>query len=229
MLPKRFDKPETVFTAMQFAASLGLPQLIGLRQIAVINGTPSIFGDLPLSLCYSSGKLESNKDLFVNKEGKEICLANKNLFEEPYAAVSIVKRFRQAVSERFFTIDEAKKAGLYPAKPDSAWSKYTRLMLKYRSRTPNLKDNFGEVLNGIPIAEYDFNVHPDDDGDLTLPDAQFVTPVLSEIYSGTAEQNKILRELFVTHKVDQETQPKFIKEMFGKEMSEAEALIKKLN
>lgn len=160
VLPKRFETAEAVMAAMQFAIELNLKPITGMRQIAVIEGTPAIFGDLPLSLCQSSGKLEWIKEWYLDDEKKVIKADNNNLQKEPWAAFCCVKRRGDVEPhETYFTMDEAKKAGL--AGKD-IWRKYAKRMLRYRARSQALKDKFADCLSGTAIAEYDFNEMPDE-------------------------------------------------------------------
>ncbi len=78
MLPKMYDKPEKVMAAIQFAKELGLPPLNALKNIAIVNGSPSLWGDLPLAIVRSSGKLESINEFTIDKDYKVICFENKN-------------------------------------------------------------------------------------------------------------------------------------------------------
>lgn len=157
MLPDRFKSPEAVLIASQYAAELGLMPLTGMKSIAVVKGTPCLYGDLPLALCQGSGKLESIKEIFLDTNGNEINLANKNLMAEVGAAVCIVKRRGDSEKgEYYFTMEEAKKAGLAGSTP--TWTKYPKRMLRYRARSQALKDKFADCLNGIGIAEYDHNM-----------------------------------------------------------------------
>ena len=155
MVPARFKTAESVLVAIQMALELGLKPLTALRSIAVIQGTPSFYGDLPLSLCYSSGKLESIKEYFLDKEGKKICVENNNISDEAYAAVCVVKRFGDVeFLESTFSLDDATRAGLFK---NPVWKSYTKRMLKYRARSQALKDKFSDALNGISILEYNDN------------------------------------------------------------------------
>jgi hypothetical protein len=155
ILPERYKTAESVLTAMQFALELGLKPLTAMRQIAVVKGTPCLFGDLPLSLCYSSGKLEAIKEVWLDKDGREINLANKNLTAQAYAAFCVVKRKGDPEPlEAFFTMDDAQNAGLLNS---PTWKAYPKRMLRYRARSQALKDKFPDCLNGISIAEYDQN------------------------------------------------------------------------
>lgn len=160
MLPERYHgKPEMVFTAMAMARELRLPPVISLKSIAVIKGTPCLFGDLPLGVVMGSGKLQSIHEFVFDKEMKEISFANKNLAAEVYGAICRVKRVGDPNQhETFFTMDEAKAAALLG---NPTWKNYPKHMLKYRARSQALKDKFPDALNGISIGEYDHNAMED--------------------------------------------------------------------
>lgn len=161
MLPQWYKNPQQVITGRQYSLELGLGgTLSSLKQIAIVNGLPCIFGDLPLTLAMKSGKILHMEEFLFDKDYKKICFENQNLKAEPYGAVCRVKTKVKEV-ERFFTVDDAKKAKLLPAKENSAWHKYQGIMLKYRARTPALKDTVPEALNGIDVLEYSFNMTPE--------------------------------------------------------------------
>lgn len=156
MLPKQFNSPEKILIGMQFAYELGLKPLTAMRQIAVINGTPSMYGDLPLAVCRGSGKLEVFREYFIDVKGKRISEANGNVLAEVFGAVCETKRkdFAEPVVT-MFTVHDAQKAGLWGK---NVWAVYPKRMLQMRARSQNLKDNFSDMINGLAIAEYDFNV-----------------------------------------------------------------------
>ena len=79
MLPKQYNSIEKVVTATALAKQLNLPPLVALRQIAVINGSPSLYGDLPLSLCTRSKDFEYIREYFIDEDCNEICIKNKNI------------------------------------------------------------------------------------------------------------------------------------------------------
>lgn len=158
LLPASFNTPEKVMLGMQFAYELGLKPLTAMRQMMVVNGTPSLWGDLPLGLCRSSRNLKSIEEKLYDQDGKEICLENGNLGVVADKAVCTTVRTNGETRTTSFTLEEAKRAELYgnPKKP--IWKLYPNRMLKMRARGENLKDNFGDVLNGVPIAEYDYGI-----------------------------------------------------------------------
>ncbi len=159
MVPKSYKDAASVFAGMELALELGLKPFTALKNIAVINGNPSLWGDLPLSLCRRSGLLEKITEILLDKDYNEISWRNKNLNAEIYAAVCITRRKGSDTDlETVFTMDDAKRAGLLSK--DNVWKTYPRRMIQMRARGGNLKDNFGDVLLGIEIAEYDHNFLP---------------------------------------------------------------------
>lgn len=162
LLPARFDTAEKILVAMQMCYELNLKPLTGMRQIAVINGTPTIYGDLPLALVQASGKLESNEEFFLDESGMKVCAENKNLTAEVFGACCAVKRVGQPEKSVYFMVSDAKIAGLWNKKGRSGeptpWVLYPRRMLQCRARAQALKDAFPDILNGIQIAEYDLGL-----------------------------------------------------------------------
>lgn len=157
LVPKDLNTPEKVFTALQFIYELGLKGITSLRNVCVINGVPSLFGDLPLAICKRSGNMKEFREWIFDKDMKEISVSNGNIDAEIHgAACRSVRRDDGNVVETWFTMAEAKNAGLFE-KSQSIWKKYKRRMIQMRARSQNLKDNFGDCLYGSAIAEYDFN------------------------------------------------------------------------
>jgi len=156
MLPKRYNNVGMVLSAMRYAAEVGLGEsMVALRQIGIVDGNPCLYGDLPLSLCLKSGKLESMNEFFLDKDQIKICIENKNMNNPAEYAVCQVKRLGDSeVLTTYFSMQDAKNAGLSSR---GTWLKYPRVMLKYRARSEALKGKFADFLNGIGIGEYDFD------------------------------------------------------------------------
>lgn len=157
LLPYQFDTTEKVLALMQFCYELNLKVMTASRQIMVINNTMSMWGDLPLALVRSSGLLKEFKETFFDKDGEEITIKN---IKPVFAALCEAKRIDDQTHSEFFTIDDAKQAGLFGKKGD-IWTKYTKDMLRYRPRARVLKSLFADVLGGVSIAEYDYSLKPD--------------------------------------------------------------------
>ena len=142
LMPQALNTPEKILVALQLCHELGLPPMTSVSKIAVINGVASLFGDLPLSLVWKSGHLDSIKEEFI-MDGEEV-----------RGAKCTVKRKGQEPATREFLEFDAKKAGLLGK---GVWAKYPKRMYQYRARAWALKDIFPDVLNGLSIAEWDFN------------------------------------------------------------------------
>ncbi len=167
MTPTRFKSPAEVLGATLYVRSLGLPDT-AIRQVANIEGTPSIFGDLPLALVKNADVLEEFEEFIVNEQYKPLSFENKNLNDEPFAAICIIKVKGKTKKEFFFTVAEARKAGLIKDnKPESGWNKYRRDMLTYRARARALKSECPQIINAVSIMEYDFGIHPNEIKDVT--------------------------------------------------------------
>lgn len=135
MVPKDFkSKPGNCLVAIQWGAELGLKTMQAIQNIAVINGRPSLWGDVMLALVRASPLCEY---VVENVEGER--------------AVCKVKRRGEPEQAREFTKDDAEKAGLW-AKA-GPWVQYPKRMLQMRARAWALRDVFTDVLKGLHMAE----------------------------------------------------------------------------
>lgn len=135
LVPKDFKgKPGNVLVAMQWGSEIGMKPLQSLQNIAVINGRPAIWGDAVLALVLSSPVCE-----YIHE------------WEENGTAFCKVKRRGKPEDIQSFGEKEAKQAGLIGKQ--GPWSQYPQRMKKMRARAFTLRDNFADVLKGIPIAE----------------------------------------------------------------------------
>lgn len=137
MVPKIYQgKPGNVVVAILAGHPLGLNPFAACQSFAVINGTPSLFGDALLGIVKGSGLLASIKEE-ISKDGT-------------IAECRITRRGEDPVC-RTFTMDEAKKAGLLGKQ--GPWQAYPKRMLQMRARAFALRDVFPDILRGIGIAE----------------------------------------------------------------------------
>jgi len=161
MVPRSYETASQVLIGMQYALEMGLKPLQGLRNIAVINGNPSIWGELPLALARRTGELEYVNEFLIDAEYNKICLENKNLGVKAWAGVCKLKRKNEPEVEAFFSMDDAKTAGLLSRQKTTPWDTYPKIMLIRRARSQALKTAFPDSLSAISIAEYDVNYIPD--------------------------------------------------------------------
>lgn len=129
------DKPQNVLIAMQMGLEVGLSPMQSIQNIAVIDGRPSIWGDSMLALCQNHRDFESiDENQSTNEKG-----------------VCIVKRRGMEPQTRIFTVEDAKKAGLWgKAGP---WQTSPSRMLKLRARAFALRDTFADALRELQSAE----------------------------------------------------------------------------
>jgi hypothetical protein len=159
MVPKGYTKPSQVIMGLQFAAGIGLaPTVASLTNIAVINGQPSIFGELPLKLARESGQLEYFNEYLIDSDYNKISVDNKNLTTEIFAAVCEIQRKGYELKKFYWTAAQQAKAN---AGVKAIWNSYYEIMMKRKARSLALKDEFGDVLGAMKIAEYDHNFAPD--------------------------------------------------------------------
>lgn len=151
LMPAALDSPEKILVAVQICLELGLKPMSSIGKIAVINGVPSLFGDLPLALVFKSGLLAEMDENVEMKDG------------QPVSATCVVRRIDRKAITRTFTMAEAKQAGLID-KTRSVWKTYPRRMIQMRARSHALKDAFPDILLGLSIAEYEGTGGTDDGG-----------------------------------------------------------------
>lgn len=135
MVPKAYQgNAANCLVAMAYGDSLGMAPLQAMQSVAVVNGVPALYGDGMLALVQASPVFESIEESI-----------------EDGAAVCTVKRRGMKPVQRVFTIDDAKRAGLWgKAGP---WQQYPSRMLQMRARSWALRDAFADVLRGIQSVE----------------------------------------------------------------------------
>lgn len=143
IVPKDYiDKPGNCFIAMQWGFELGLPVLQAMQNIAIINGRPTLWGDAVLAIVRSA----------VDSAGNRVLEGISETFDETTmtATCSVKRRGAAQACVRTFSRADAVKAGL--ANRDT-WKAYEKRMLQMRARSWALRDEFTDVLRGMPVAE----------------------------------------------------------------------------
>lgn len=140
IIPKDFKgKAGDILVAVQMGSEIGLPPIQALQNIAVINGRPSVWGDAALAICQSHPKYKSiEESLIESKDGN-------------HKAVCIVKRKGEDEYKVTFSVEDAKKAGLWGRQ--GPWSTYPKRMLQMRARGFALRDKFSDALKGMITRE----------------------------------------------------------------------------
>jgi hypothetical protein len=143
MVPKDFKgRPGNCLVAIQWGAELGLKTMQAIQNIAVINGRPSLWGDVMLALVRASPLCEY---VVESVDGDR--------------AVCRVKRRSEPEQVREFTKDDAVKAALWGKQ--GPWQQYPKRMLQMRARAWALRDVFTDVLKGLHMAEEVIDLPPE--------------------------------------------------------------------
>lgn len=192
MISSTFKTPQQVLIGMEYCNALGVKEIVGLRQMYVIKGSPSLYGDGPLMLIQASGELESIKEFFIDENCQEICVSNKNLKASVYGAVTQVKRKGDSeIQEDHFTLDDLEKAQLHIGKygEKDVWMKFKKNMMRYKARAMAVKSKFADLLNGINISEYNDHFSPDVP-EVNNPDAKIIEAdsIKNDLIGGEVEK-----------------------------------------
>lgn len=138
IVPQAYQgKWESALAAIYMGLELGLPPMAALRGIAVINGKPSIYGDLALAVVQASPAYEWHEELLDEKNMAAMCRVKRKNNPKPFEAI--------------FTKADAEKAGLWN-KPGT-WQNYPKRMLAMRARGFCLRNGFSDALSGMHLAE----------------------------------------------------------------------------
>lgn len=149
LIPKAYrGKENDIFVAMQMGYELGLKPLQSLKGIAVINGTPTIWGDTLMAII-------SSKDDF------EYC--DETFDEDTQTAICKIKRVDKPEQIRTFSLEDARKAGISNRSP--VWKTYPKRMAQMRARAFAVRDVFPHHLCGISIKEEVEDYKPIDNED----------------------------------------------------------------
>lgn len=136
MAPRDMATAEKLTVAILHGLEVGIPPMMAVNKIAVINGRPTLWGDALPALLLSRG-FRINEEFETGPAGR--------------AAICTVVRPNGNSFMRTFSEADAKTAGLW-GKP-GPWKQYPDRMLQMRARGLASRDGAADVLNGLYIAE----------------------------------------------------------------------------
>lgn len=137
MVPKHYiGNPGAIIAALQYGAEVGLAPMAALKNIAVINGHPSLWGDAALAVVQ------------VHPDCKDVI---EKFDEKTMTATCTIKRKGRSDTVCTFSKANAEKAGLW--KKQGPWQQYPQRMLQMRARGFALRDAFPDALCGLMLAE----------------------------------------------------------------------------
>lgn len=145
LAPKNMTEAGVVL-CVQMAAELGINPAQAIQNIAVINGRPSIWGDLGKALFLRDAEVES----FEERSPSDALKAGAGWCRITLRDGSVV--------ERTFSVEDAKAANLLD-KP-GPWQQYRGRMLQMRARWFAMRDAAPGVFKGVSSREEQEDIHP---------------------------------------------------------------------
>jgi len=145
LVPKGFENPDACLVGILYGMEVGLSPIAALQRMAIIDGSPTIWGDAALALVEASGLLVSILEDVIESE------IDKNELSNLSAICTVRREGRSDPVTRSFSIEDAKRAGLWQ-KP-GPWKDYPKRMLMMRARAFALRDAFPDVLAGLYLRE----------------------------------------------------------------------------
>lgn len=136
MAPRDMSTPEKLTVAILHGLEIGIPPMMAINKIAVVNGRPTLWGDAVPALLLSKGF--RIREMFY-AEGAD-----------RFAQCTVVRPNGEQIV-RNFSVADAQTAGLW-GKP-GPWKQYPDRMLQMRARGLAARDGAADVLSGIYLAE----------------------------------------------------------------------------
>jgi hypothetical protein len=136
MAPRDMSTPEKITVAILHGLEIGIPPMMAINKIAVVNGRPTLWGDAIPALLLSKG-FRIREEMETGPSGR--------------TAICTVIRPNGERIERTFSEDDAKTAGLWGKQ--GPWKQYSDRMLQMRARGLAARDGAADVLSGIYLAE----------------------------------------------------------------------------
>ena len=137
LAPGTLNTPEKLTIAIMHGLEIGLPPMMSVQKIAVVNGRPTIWGDAVPALLWSRGF-----KLFESGTTSDSGIVE--------ATCKVVRPDGTEIV-RSFSVSDAKKAGLWgKAGP---WTQYPSRMLQMRARGLAARDGAADALSGLYLQE----------------------------------------------------------------------------
>ena len=154
-----------IYIACSYGASLGMNPFQALQGIGVVNGKPTVYGDMLLGLI------------------RPLCQDFNEFFDAntSTAVCQILRKGSRHPVQATFSWADAQRAGL--AGKSGPWSQYPQRMMQMRARGFAIRDAFPDILSGIITRE------EAEDYTLTEPDrSQQVIQQSQQIEAAPAEK-----------------------------------------
>lgn len=153
-------KPADVAMTIMTGQELGLSPMASIRMIHIIEGKPSLSADAMVAIVLASGKAE---------------FFRPSHSDEKSCTYETVRKGEGALQKVTWTLENAKAAGLYPAKDN--WRLHTRQMLAARAKAELARAVYPDVMAGVFASdeiEHSPYVAPASTAPSVVIDADFV-------------------------------------------------------
>jgi len=162
LVPQGFESPDLCLIAIMQGMEMGLPPMMALQRMALVEGKLTLWGDGALALVLKSGLCTSitewmdvcdqNGDPGLRSAKDQIFSPGFDRDQENWVAHCEVQRLGwPAPIIRSFSVRDAKRAGLW--QKEGPWVDYPKRMLQMRARAFALRDVFADVLGGLYLRE----------------------------------------------------------------------------
>lgn len=138
LLPKHISKPEQAIVIWLQANELGVPPMLALKEMAVINGKPTCSANLMMGLVHQA-------------YGPSSLIYRADTSNGTVAHVEVHLPDSKEVINYSFTIEEAQQAQL--TGKGGPWKQYPAAMLAARAISKAARTSFPAVVGGLYVAE----------------------------------------------------------------------------
>lgn len=136
MAPRDMATAEKLTVAILHGLEIGIPPMMAVNKIAVVNGRPTLWGDAVPALLLSKGF--RIREHFAG-EG-----------DDRHAVCVIIRPNGEQIT-RYFSVADAKTAGLWGKQ--GPWKQYPDRMLQMRARGLAARDGAADALSGLYLQE----------------------------------------------------------------------------
>ncbi|MEC9268524.1 MAG: hypothetical protein VX464_20865 [Pseudomonadota bacterium] len=128
---------------------LGIPPLTAIKNIAIINNRPTLWGDLTVALVQESGTLAK-----IEVEWDAPPKGDLSDWDDDFGVT--IRLHRKEQDEPYvgrFTVGDARRAKLWLNPRRDPWMKYPKRMMHWRAMGFAIRDGFADCLAGMQIRE----------------------------------------------------------------------------
>lgn len=144
------DTRAKLMMGIQQGLEIGVPPLTALKNIAIINNRPTIWGDLAVALVQDAGVLTRMEEEWSGPDPE----AELNNWPRDFGVtVKLYRKGQDAPYVGTFTVGDAQRAKLWCNPKKDPWMKYPKRMLKWRALGFAIRDGFADCLAGMAIRE----------------------------------------------------------------------------